>query len=528
MKDFNVVAIEGSECVHHPKAQSIGPTDAHQLIEISIYLTPRKPLKVRDMIPQQLSHAEFAREFGAETHHLHLVREFAHAHRLHVLERGNEVPRRMITLAGTAGALEKAFSVELKEYQHEEGAYRGYEGPLRLPEHLAPCVQSILGLCNRIQSRHQVRYRARIASSFDDRATNQSMTATQACRTYEFPADAVGEGQRIGFVELGGGFRPGDLRDFCERMGVPSPAVKVISIDHARNQPSSPETADMAVASDLEIAACAAPGVEEIVYLAPNTFRGFVNAMSCAVHDELNCISVLCIGWGNAECNWSGQAMDTVNSIAQEAAMLGITVVAPAGDMGIEDGVGDGNCHIDFPASSPYIIACGASELELRGRDDGKLEAAWDDGQAGATGGGFSEVFERPDWQSQIDDNRGRGVPDIAMNASPTTGYEVMIDGEWRVAGGTGVAVPMFAGLMILLNRKLNTRLGFISPMLYALNRDACFTHITDTTPGWNTVGGMGSPVGVDMAVGRSSLIPRPPRPVGSEASEKRQFGNVA
>lgn len=507
------VAVSGSECPAMPGAHSIGPTDPHQLIEISIYLRHRQPLPGIDNIRTSLEPGTFASRFGADPAHIDLIRQFAQEHRLHVLDRGDEIHRRMVTVAGTAGVLEEAFGVELNEYQFENGTFRGHEGPVQIPEEIASAVQGVFGLDNRPQSQPHFRYRSRHSTRFGNRASNLSTTPNQIAKLYEFPSDATGEGQRIGIIELGGGFRPADIHDYFQRMQIAEPNVKVISVDHAQNRPSSPESADAVVATDIELAGAVAPGAEMVVYFAPNTARGCVNAMSRAVHDELNCPTVIFCSWGSAERNWTRQAMETIDQMAQEAALLGITVVAAAGGNGSSGGTHDGRDHTDFPASSPYVLACGATRL--MSADNVVREVAWNDGpQGGSTGGGYSEVFERPAWQSNVNMQTGRGVPDLALNGAPETGYDILVDGEWEVIGGTSAVVPMCAGLTVLLNNKLNTRLGCFSPLLYAANPATCFRTVDaganaafTASKGWNPVTGLGSPIGVDLQQALSSLL---------------------
>lgn len=511
------ITVAGSECPALTGSQSIGPTDPHQLIEISLYLNHRQPLPETPSGREYLSYGDFAAQYGADEKHIELVRQFAHDHHLQMLERGDETHRRMVTVAGTAGALEQAFGVELSEYQFENGTYIGHEGPVQVPEEIASIVQGVFGLDNRPQAEPHFRYRSRDITRFGRRASNQSRAPKDIASLYEFPKDATGQGQRIGIIELGGGFRPADIHDYFERMQTPEPAIRVISVDHAQNRPSSPESADAVVAADIQIAGAVAPGVEFVVYFAPNTARGCVNAMSRAVHDELNCPTVVFISWGSAECNWSQQTMQVINQIAQEAALMGITTIASVGGNGSGGGMHDGRNHLNFPASSPYMLACGATRLTASGNQI-IGESVWNDGpQGGTTGGGFSEVFARPQWQSAVNTQTGRGAPDLVMNGSPETGYDVLVDGEWKVIGGTSTVVPMCAGLAILVNQKLNGRLGCCNPLLYAVNRATCFRTVDAGTNGsyntsqdWNPVTGLGSPIGVDLAQAIASKLGQP------------------
>jgi kumamolisin len=136
-------------------------------------------------------------------------------------------------------------------------------------------------------------------------------------------------------------------------------------------------------------------------------------------------------------------------------------------------------------------------------------ETVWNDGaDGGATGGGYSTVFAQPSYQSAITGQTGRGVPDVAGDASPNTGYDVLVDGEQIVVGGTSAVAPLWAGLIALLNQQLDKRLGFVNPALYALPEpNNGFNDITQGNngsysagPGWDATTGLGSPIGATLA----------------------------
>jgi kumamolisin len=201
--------------------------------------------------------------------------------------------------------------------------------------------------------------------------------------------------------------------------------------------------------------------------------------------------------------------MQNFDEVAQEAQLLGITVVVSSGDNGSSDGVADGHNHVEFPASCPHVLATGGTRL-LAANGNITNETVWNDGaQGGATGGGYSTYFACPDWQANAASEFGRGVPDVAANADPDTGYEILVDGQQMVVGGTSAAAPLWAGLIALLNQKLQTRLGFINTALYNTETSSCFRDITtgnngayNATTGWDPATGLGTPVGVGLVHG--------------------------
>src|SRR5580704_17707358 len=262
-----------------------------------------------------------------------------------------------------------------------------------------------------------------------------------------------------------------------------------------------------------------APMAKIAVYFAPNTSQGFQDALTTAIHDATNKPSVISISWGSAESTWTAQAMTAFDSAAQDAAALGITICAACGDNGSSDGVNDGANHVDFPASSPHILACGGTSLQST---DGEItsETVWNDGaKGGAGGGGYSNQFPLPAWQAsaniQPPAGGGRGVPDVSGNADPNTGYNILVDGQSLVIGGTSAVAPLWSALIALLNEKLGQPLGFLQPVIYGLPKTTnAFQDITSGTngsfsagPGWDAATGLGSPSGQNLLQALSDKV---------------------
>ena len=172
---------------------------------------------------------------------------------------------------------------------------------------------------------------------------------------------------------------------------------------------------------------------------------------------------------------------------------------------------------MDFPASSPWVLSVGGTSI-IGGENGTASESVWNDGEGGASGGGVSSFFDRPDYQSHVRIPRsltarpGRGVPDVAVNASPLSGFQVLIDGQLLVEGGTSISAPMWAGLIALLNQGLGHNLGFLNPVLYDKLGPAGILHAVlngnngtvemsgyCAGPGWNATTGWGTPDGIRL-----------------------------
>lgn len=505
MANTGRVALRGSERAPLHGARSIGPTDPHQLIEVSVLLKHRQSLNNAKASGRFMSHNEFASQCGADPAHVDRLRQFARDNKLQILERGDEILRRTVTLAGTAAQMEKAFGVELNEFEHPDGSYRGRTGSIQIPQECADIIQGVFGLDDRPVAKPHFRYKNNHNHTFGARTSNNSFSANEIAKLYNYPQDVNGTGQVIGLLELGGGYRPADAQQYFQSLGLQTPAIKTASVDQAKNRPSTPDSADGEVMLDIEIAGAVAPGAMIVVYFAPNTDRGFIDALSMAVHDQLRGPRVLSISWGGPENSWTQQAMESFDQIAQEASLLGITICAAAGDNGSSDGINDGQNHVDFPASCPHVLACGGTRLTVA---NGAVtnETVWNDlPNGGATGGGYSTFFDRPAYQTNTQQSK-RGVPDVCGNADPETGYNVLVDGQQMVVGGTSAVAPLWAGLIALMCQKTQTRMGFLNSTLYECAGSNCFRQITQGNngafsagQGWSPVAGLGSPLGAQL-----------------------------
>jgi kumamolisin len=345
-----------------------------------------------------------------------------------------------------------------------------------------------------------------------------SYTPVQLGRIYRFPDGTDGSGHTIALIELGGGFEQADLDAYFAGLGISAPVVNAVGIDGGANAPEhDPSGADGEVLLDIEVAGALAPGATLVVYFAPNTDAGFIDAVAAAAHAAPT-PTAISISWGLYEDGWTTQARTAMDDAFADAAALGVTVTVAAGDDGSTDGATDGRPHVDFPASSPHALACGGTRLEANPTTGEVLaETVWNNGAGrGATGGGVSDAFDRPSWQALTGvpprpdkghGNPGRGVPDVAAVADPQTGYRVRVDGTDTVIGGTSAVAPLWAALVTRLAQAAGRRLGLVQPMLYSMHRG--FRDITTGSngayaagPGWDACTGLGVPDGAGLLAG--------------------------
>jgi len=518
-------ALAGSERAPLEGAREIGPANPNEMVDVTIRLRSRagkKPIVNPDEFTEPvekrtiLSRKDFEQRHGADADSIARVEAFAREHKLIVKEKS--AARRTIILSGTVAAMNGAFGVQLKTYEHPSGKYRGRTGAVQLPAELQDVVEGVFGLDNRPQAKPHFR-RRQGRGGVRAAAVNLSYTPLQVAAFYDYPTDVDGSGECIALIELGGGYNSTDLSNYWSQLNLAkTPNVSAVSVGNGSNQPTGdPSGPDGEVMLDIEVAGAIAPAANIVVYFAENTDAGFLNAITTAAHDSKNNPSVLSISWGGPESSWTQQAMTSMDEAFQSAAAMGVTVCVAAGDDGSTDGVTDGANHVDFPASSPNVLACGGTKLVASGNTV-TSETVWNElaSSEGATGGGISDVFPLPSWQNGAgvppsanpSQNVGRGVPDVAGDADPSTGYVTLVDGQPDVIGGTSAVAPLWAGLVARINQSVGKPIGFMNPLLYqAGDASGDFDDITSGSngaysagPGWDACTGLGSPVGTKIS----------------------------
>lgn len=510
--------MKGSRRPPMPGAIAVGKADPAQRVDISMVL--RRPnaaamaewmqkFAERRVTGRQLSEAEFDRDFAAGGADMDAARHWAAVHGLAVT--AESASRRTMVMSGSVAQFNAAFDIKLERFDYPGGSYRGWIGTLSLPLEMAEIVEAVLGLDDRpVATTHFRRLRAGAPP-----AGTASFTPPQVAGFYNFPP-GTGQGECVGIIELGGGDKKADLAAYFAGLGIhPAPKVTTVSVDGGKNKPTDdPNGPDGEVALDIEVVGAIVPAAHIAVYFAPNTDAGFMDSITTAVHDRKNKPSVISISYGGPESGWMPQALMAFDQALQDAAVLGVTICVASGDSGSSDGIDDGGDHVDFPASSPHVLACGGTSLGVSGNAIAE-ESVWNDGaNGGAGGGGVSTVFALPSWQQGLrvtlaeggtEPLAMRGVPDVAGDADPETGYQVRIDGTDTVIGGTSAVAPLYAALVARINAARGRPIGFINPTLYA--GPSAFNDITignngdfAASSGWDACTGLGSPDGTGIA----------------------------
>jgi len=533
--------LKGSTKSLLPHSRSAGPIDPNEITSVTVrvrstgsqdalvekaYELANTPLNKR----KYLTHEQLASSYGANGADLTKIENYAQLHNLTCDRRS--AARRAVVLKGRLGDLLAAFPADIQMYHHTTGTYRGRRGDILIPDNLKDIITGIFGFDTR--PKHRSPHRTKI-SSLNGPGNQDGLPATFFATRYKFPvtqgaSNLDGTGQTIAIIELGGGYQNSDLQAYFQEIGSPAPNVSAVSVDQTGNSPSTPDSDDGEVMLDIEVVGAVVPNANIVVYFAPNKGdQGFLDAVSTAIHDAERKPSVISISWGGPEDYTDQQSITAFHELFAEASTLGITVCVATGDHGTADLAAnqwDQKIHVDHPASDEFVLACGGTQINGGGQTDpgSGTDVVWNDGTSfnlnvpggggWASGGGISEVFPVPSYQSTIPNmpvsldngNSGRGIPDIAMSA---TNYFTRVDTSEGASGGTSAVAPLMAGLIARLNQGVQKNVGFLNPVLYSNTAKGIFTNVTEGTngiegatkgykaaAGWNACTGLGTPVG--------------------------------
>jgi kumamolisin len=538
---MNYRPLPGSELRPAPDSKLLGPAKDSDTIKVTIVLRRRSDgpeipdfSYYRDTPPsrrRRLSNEEFARKYGAHQSDIEKVTAFVTSHGLRVVETHPE--RRTMMVAGTVGEFKRALHIELNEYEHRvkrsrtgepvTEKYRSYDGFIHLPAELAEVVVGVFGLDNRRITKRNL----------GDPPGTAPIPISQVTKLYDFPSN-LAAGQSIAIFSEGGYL----ASDISANFGGSPPVVVDVPVDSTNLAFADPETTQ-----DIFIAGSAAPGATIGVYFTTYTQQGWVDLVTRVIHPQAGdpACSVLSSSFyvsdGDDAATLLAEGVSigwltAVSAAFEDAAIQGVTICIASGDSGAQSKVPDGRAHVQYPASDPWVLSVGGTTVgDISGLNF--EEYAWNDSftfgmftGTGATGGGVSDLFPQPYYQvdagvppSVNDGHQGRGIPDVSANASPNSGYPIILGGVPSLfpANGTSASAPLWAGLIAVVNAALGENVGFVNPVLYALGTSV-FRDIlaepgaTDNsfagtkgypvTPGWDACTGWGSPRGNQLLKG--------------------------
>ena len=449
--------LKGTRRSHRAGAEVIGRSNGQELCDITVKVRRAAALPEPVAGKAVLSRSEAVRAHGAVPAEIDMVANVLTGYGLTLLSK--DAATRSVKLAGPVERMESIFKTHLFRVKHGTQLYRGRVGDLSLPAELDGIVDGVFGLDTRPMIRQRQPAQSMPSSQLPAADQRPWFLPSELASAYQFPDSDASE-ITIGIIELGGRYVPSDLRTFGQLAGMTDfPTVTVVNVEKLSSADSNNADAIGEVMLDVEVVAGICPRAKIVLYFSNFTEKGWVDVIDAALADDSHDPRVLSISYGLAEGSdiWTQQAMDTVNDAMKEAAARGIPVCVAAGDDGSDAQVGDGLAHVNFPATSPFVLSVGGTAL-IKGTD-GFTEKVWFDGdglrkdKGGSTGGGVSSVFSRPAWQdglkiASVNPNAiaGRIVPDIAANSAGSTGYLMVAQGQADVSGGTSAGRTALGG----------------------------------------------------------------------------------
>jgi kumamolisin len=431
-----------------------------------------------------LTHEEFKNAHGASQTDVDIVVKFAKNNGLEVIE--TDLARRSIVVRGNIEQINKAFAIQLHELVNSKH-HRSFSGYIHLPTRVAKVVEHIIGLDNQqVNAKHY-------AASANPPGT-KSLTPQQVAKLYNYP-QGDGAGQTIGIYEMiTGDGPPGyNANDLALTINAFGGGLKIpVPIDVPVDGQTNTHISDGETVLDITVAGAIAQGAAIAVYFTGSSVQNMVHALQKMIHpnpsvgDPVPTILSISYGWGPDDDTSIMNSSDYIqmSALFQDAAQLGITVLVSSGDTGAQIDTNVKQAEASYPATDPWVLACGGTTI-------GNIKASsfseyvWNDGeQGGATGGGVSVQFPVPAYQNSYAIPKrnvtggkvGRGIPDVAGNASPYSGYPLFLQGKSSgPIGGTSAVAPLYAGLVAILNSLLGeNKVGFLNPTLYILGSKVC------------------------------------------------------
>jgi kumamolisin len=528
--------------------------DPHTHVEVTVTLTGPELPGLNEIPKEALSAADIAKKWGVPANNVQRVESVLRSFGLQVLDvrQGG----RSIRVAGSAAAMEAAFHANLGIYKvPDQGEIRGREGALSVPAELEGLISGVDGL----DQRQMAKRHGAPAPAASPALAPQSPIDLIA--RYEFP-DGDGAGRTIAIAEfanpLGNGsvlppaYIPTDVSSFCAKYNIPPPTPRVVPVGVAplnqqqfltymQQVPTQLKKALFGATAetmmDVQIVASLSPGADIAVYFATWDQKGWIDLLDDLTSPKAGAPPkpvAVSISYGLAEeaPDWTKGAMTSINHRLQIAMMLGITVCVSAGDDGSGCDQPGSRCHVEFPASSPFVLSVGGTQLNLNGGNVDEVVWWVSPGQrtvpgAGATGGGVSVLNPRAPWQTvqvtslnptSID---GRVVPDVsALAGSPL--YDLLLNGQPFPDGGTSAATPLWAALIARIDAALpaGKQQRFLPRLIYQAGAQPGFRDITSgnnasypnpgvgyaADVGYDAVSGLGVPQGKALLAALTNL----------------------
>ncbi len=431
--------------------------------------------------------------------------------------------RLSLTVSGSAAALDRAFGTRLESGEWDGRTVTFPAASPTLPVGLENEIVGISGLSTGMDSFSLPLVPTSPAASATDMVTpaiarqiyDLSSLYNVSGGAAQFPS-----GEAIALLLWGDGYAPSDISTFFSSYYPSSfPAVhwNAYPVDGApapsAGAPNDPSGAPRELTLDMEWSGSMAPGATLDAVYAPDgpssngyspTDVSMIDALNEAI--SLPDVRAVSMSFGTSESTDAGLSAGFETAFAT-ATQEGISLLAATGDTGGDAKACSGGPAPEYPSTSPYVLAVGGTDVSLSrnviGSVTGFSESGWVD-----SGGGFSSDYSTPSWQSSVPTIAAqghRGVPDVAATAALNFLY---FDGQTGQGAGTSFATPLWAGLVVTMDARAGTSLGFLNPRIYVVAEEQSTGKngiglmditsgsncVATATTGWDAVTGWGSP----------------------------------
>jgi len=487
--------------------------DLSDTVEVTFYLkhtqeeTASKNILQHPAKRQYIQGNQFQKAFATDSAGIEILKVFLGQYDLKILKENNAA--QTVSVSGTVSEFSAAFKVVFSIYETPEGQeHLNYEGVLDIPSDLQPYILTITGLDKGLTKG----LRSPVTHELVHHDTATGYSPQDIAKFYNYPSNDA-EGECIGLVELGGNYKMSDIKQYCKEFNLPVPEIIEVGIKPAV-PPSAQMIDNLEVSIDLQMVAGLAPNAKIVIYYAAS----IPEAIHLAIHDTKNHPSVLSCSWAVSESASSVADRELMDQLCYQATLQGMTIVAASGDHGAYNS--QSYLNVMLPASNPFVLGCGGTALYIS-KD---YEQVWNSSGGLASGGGFSVLYPVPSYQQNAVNHYkstyfsggsvGRGVPDISANSSPNTAYSIVWNGKLLGMGaGTSASTPVWASLILLLNKSLGYKLGWVNNLFYKLESTSAFKQIENgnngyfpAAYGWNAATGLGAPDGVEIKKGIEDL----------------------
>jgi subtilase family serine protease len=539
-----------------PGAHSLGDAPGSARSTFRVYLAPRGGMDALKAAVAQVSDPssagyrkfvsapQFHATYDATDATVSTVRGWLSDNKLSVTS--VEAHHRYLAVTGSNAAVQQAFGVTMKRFQHRGQVVQANTSAVLVPDAIAPLVSTVSGLDTTVSL---VKHNAPPPDGFRNarpcsryygqlKATNQAdfktplptfngkalpyavcgYTGPQFRAAYEGanPTGLSGAGVTVAVIDAyAAPTIAQDAQTYAGRNGdagysagqltqvVPS------SFAHGGTGPNGCDASGWYGEETLDVEAVHAMASDAKIryYGARSCYDEDIADTQAEVVDE-NQASIVTNSYGEPEQVPSASQVAADQALFLQAAMQGITFMFSSGDNG-DELANTGLRQTDASANDPYVTAVGGTSDAIGGDGSMLFQTGWGtekyalsadqkswtpQGFLYGAGGGVSSVFNKPAYQQGVVPDSygaGRAVPDVAMDADPTTGMlvgetQTFPEGrhydEYRI-GGTSLASPLFAGMTALASQHVGGRLGFLNPTLYSQAGSTVFRDVKGTPP---------------------------------------------